>query len=66
MPRSRLSAQLAGIDAVAAPMGFEHAPAPYSRPIDYVDWLPSADSLATSYRLLHEVAGLFWYGLTHD
>ncbi|MDJ0740876.1 MAG: YdcF family protein [Gammaproteobacteria bacterium] len=63
MPRALLSAEVAGIDAVAAPFAFEHTPEAYRQPGSYKDWLPRPGYLTRSYRILHEIMGLVWYGL---
>lgn len=63
MPRALLSARAAGIDAVPAPFSFEHAPSDLRPPTRWRDWLPSASTFSRSYYVLHEMAGLVWYGL---
>jgi uncharacterized SAM-binding protein YcdF (DUF218 family) len=71
MPRARLSARAAGLDVVPAPFGFIHKPPEYRPESDgpgtvayLADWLPSSGALRRSYLVLHEMAGLVWYGLT--
>jgi uncharacterized SAM-binding protein YcdF (DUF218 family) len=64
MPRAMLSMRAARVDAIAAPFGFEHAPEALRAPLTVNDWLPQPGYLGRSYLLLHEMAGLFWYGLT--
>lgn len=63
MPRALLSARAAGIDAVPAPFGYEHVPAELAPPIRLNDWVPQPGYLGRSYRILHEMLGLVWYGL---
>ena len=65
MPRALLQARAAGIDAVPAPFGFLHVPPALAEPGEVGDWLPQAGNLGRSYLILHEMAGLTWYGLTH-
>jgi len=62
MPRSLLSARAADIDAVPAPFAFEHVVPELQGPSDLTDWLPHPGYLGRSYRILHEMAGLIWYG----
>ena len=62
MPRAMLSARAAAVDVVPAPFGFEHTPPELQRPGDYRDWLPQPGYLHRSYLILHEMAGLVWYG----
>lgn len=66
MPRAMLSAQAAGIDAVAAPFGFLHASRALHQPGEPGDWLPRPGYLGRSYLLLHEMAGLVWYGMRRE
>jgi uncharacterized SAM-binding protein YcdF (DUF218 family) len=63
MPRALLSAEAAAIDAVPAPCCFEHTPAALRKPGAITDWLPTPGVLGKSYLMLHEMAGLAWYGL---
>jgi len=63
MPRARLSAQAAGIDAVPAPFAFEGAVPEPQASSELTDWLPQPGNLGRSYLILHEMAGLVWYGL---
>ena len=63
MPRSLLSARAAGIDAIPAPFAFEHVVPELQGPSELMDWLPQPGYLGRSYRILHEMAGLVWYGL---
>ena len=63
MPRSLLSARAAGIDAIPAPFAFEHVVPELQGPSEITDWLPQPGYLGRSYRILHEMAGLVWYGL---
>lgn len=62
MPRAVLSARAAGIDIVPAPFGFEHTPSDLRTERSYRDWLPQPGNLDRSYLILHEMAGLVWYG----
>ncbi len=62
MPRAMLSARAAAVDVVPAPFGFQHTPPPLQQPGDYRDWLPHPGYLLRSYLILHEMAGLVWYG----
>ena len=62
MPRSLLSARAAGIDAIPAPFAFEHVVPELQGPSEITDWLPQPGYLGRSYRILHEMAGLVWYG----
>ncbi len=62
MPRAMLSARAAAVDVVPAPFGFEHTPPALQQPGDYRDWLPQPGYLRRSYLILHEMAGLVWYG----
>ena len=62
MPRAQLSAHTAGLDVVAAPFGFMHTPLRYLQPPEMKDWLPQPGVLGRSYLVLHEMAGLVWYG----
>jgi uncharacterized SAM-binding protein YcdF (DUF218 family) len=62
MPRAHLSARAAGLDVVPAPFAFIHTPADRRQPYKVTDWLPSAGELERSYQVLHEMAGLVWYG----
>lgn len=64
MPRAMLSMRAARVDAVPAPFDFEHLPAEMRPPTAFIDWLPQPGYLGRSYLMLHEMAGLFWYGLT--
>lgn len=64
MPRAHLSSRAAGIDTVPAPFGFEHTPEALRQPGIWTDWLPAPGVLGRSYRVLHEMAGLVWYGLS--
>ena len=63
MPRAMLSARAAGIDAIPAPFAFLHKPPALRQPRDFGDWLPHPNTLGRSYLILHEMAGLVWYGL---
>ena len=63
MPRALISADAAGIDAVPAPCCFEHTPPALRKPGTMTDWLPTPGVLGKSYLMLHEMAGLAWYGL---
>lgn len=65
MPRALLSARAAGIDALAAPFGFEHDPTDSSPPTA-LDWLPYPGRLGLSYLMLHEWTGRHWYRLQLD
>jgi uncharacterized SAM-binding protein YcdF (DUF218 family) len=62
MPRSRLSARAAGLDVVPAPFGFIHTPPEYREAWELEDYLPKPGRLLDSYRVLHEILGLLWYG----
>lgn len=62
MPRAQLSARAAGLDVVPAPFGFIHTPARYALESEARDWLPQPGVLGRSYLVLHEMAGLIWYG----
>ena len=62
MPRAMLSASAAGVDIVPAPFGFEHTPPNLQTEGSYRDWLPQPGNLGRSYLILHEMAGLVWYG----
>jgi len=64
MPRALLNARAAGIDAIPAPFAFEHVPPGMQAPGKPADWLPHPGYLGRSYLILHEMAGLVWYGLT--
>ena len=64
MPRARLSARQAGLHVIPAPFGFMHTPPAFRGEAELSDWLPRAGALAKNYLLLHEMAGLVWYGLT--
>ncbi|MCB1803414.1 MAG: YdcF family protein, partial [Gammaproteobacteria bacterium] len=66
MPRAVLSARAAGIDVVPAPFAFMHAPTELRPPLRAPDWLPTYANLEKSYLVLHEMAGLVWYGLIHS
>ncbi|MCP5435859.1 MAG: hypothetical protein H6957_10375, partial [Chromatiaceae bacterium] len=46
--------------------GFMHTPPASAGPDELADWLPQAGNLGRSYLVLHEMAGLAWYGLTHQ
>jgi uncharacterized SAM-binding protein YcdF (DUF218 family) len=63
MPRAMLSARAAGIDAIPAPFAFLHEPPALRQPREFGDWLPHPGTLGRSYLILHEMAGLVWYGL---
>ena len=63
MPRAMLSARAAGIDAVPAPFAFEHVSPEVQGQGELTDWLPHPGYLGRSYLILHEMAGLVWYGL---
>ena len=65
MPRALLNARAAGLDVVPAPFGFEHTPPELREPVEIGDWLPQPGMLGRSYRVLHEMLGLVWYGLNH-
>ncbi|TFZ06004.1 YdcF family protein [Ramlibacter henchirensis] len=54
MPRAELEFRRAGFDVVAAPTGFA---APQTRPL--LEWLPSAEGLALSRRVLREAFALW-------
>jgi len=62
MPRAMLSARAAGIEAIPAPFDFEHTAFETREPGELADWLPQPGYLGRSYRVLHEMAGLIWYG----
>ena len=64
MPRALLSMRSTGIQVVAAPFAFEHLPPEMQSPGIASDWLPHPGYLGRSYLMLHEMAGLVWYGLT--
>lgn len=65
MPRARLSARTVGLDVVPAPFGFLHTPTEYATgDMEAGDWLPQIGAFSRSYLVLHEMAGLVWYGLT--
>lgn len=64
MPRAMLSARAAGVDAIPAPFDFEHAPPDRQDFSNPMDWLPQAGYLGRSYRILHEMVGLVWYGMS--
>lgn len=64
MPRARLSARAAGLDVVPAPFGFSHTPERYRQPGEIKDWLPQPGVMGRSYLILHEMAGLIWYGFS--
>ncbi len=66
MPRALLSMQATGIDAVPASFAFEHIPAEMQLPSSATDWLPHPGYLGRSYLILHEMAGLIWYGATRQ
>jgi len=66
MPRAILSARSAEIDAIPAPFAFQHIPADIRPPPIFDDWLPHPGYLGISYLLLHEMAGLVWYGFSHQ
>lgn len=63
MPRAVLSARAAGIDVVPAPFAYQHTPHTLQERGRFVDWLPQPGYLGSSYLILHEMAGLIWYGL---
>ena len=63
MPRAMLSARAAGLNVVPAPFGFEHTPPALQQAGSYRDWLPQPGNFSRSYLILHEMAGLVWYGL---
>ncbi|WP_078118006.1 YdcF family protein [Thiosocius teredinicola] len=65
MPRALIAAQTEGIDAMPAPFGFEHVPPTAQTSSELGDWLPHPGYLGRSYRILHEMAGLIWYGFNH-
>lgn len=62
MPRAMLSARAAAVDVVPAPFGFEHTPPSLQQQVEFRDWLPQPGYLHRSYLILHEMAGLVWYG----
>lgn len=62
MPRARLSARAAGLDVVAAPFAFIHTPPDARGPHTIDSFLPQPYALVGSYRVLHEILGLVWYG----
>lgn len=62
MPRALLSARAADIDALPAPFGYLHTPPALQQDSSYRDWLPMPGYLYRSYLVLHEMAGLVWYG----
>jgi uncharacterized SAM-binding protein YcdF (DUF218 family) len=66
MPRALLGAQAAGIDAVAAPFAFESPSESDGQPASPREWAPHPGYLGRSYLILHEMAGLVWYGLTRQ
>lgn len=59
MVRSRAVFEKAGFRPVAAPHGF------YGTPVrtGWLQWLPSADGVATNWLALHEMVGTLWYRL---
>jgi uncharacterized SAM-binding protein YcdF (DUF218 family) len=57
MPRAEIEFRRAGFEVVPAPTGFA---APYNRPA--LEWLPSAEGLALTRRVLREVLGLWVAG----
>lgn len=63
MPRAVLSARAAGIEVVPAPFGFLHRSPELRAAPGYRDWMPLPAYLGYSYLILHEMAGLIWYGL---
>ena len=65
MPRAMLSARDARIDAVPAPFAFRHVAPELQEPGEITDWLPHPGVLGRSYLMLHEMAGLVWYGLNY-
>jgi uncharacterized SAM-binding protein YcdF (DUF218 family) len=62
MPRAQLSARAAGLDVVPAPFAFIHTPVDRRAPYKATDWLPQTGQLERAYLVLHEMAGLVWYG----
>jgi uncharacterized SAM-binding protein YcdF (DUF218 family) len=62
MPRARLSARTAGLDVVPAPFGLLHTPPENRESHKALDFLPQPGVLGQSYLVLHEIAGLVWYG----
>lgn len=64
MPRALLSARAAGIDPFPAPFAFESTPGEPWKADSLADWEPRPRYLGRSYLVLHEMAGLAWYGLT--
>lgn len=63
MPRALWSTRSAGIETVPAPFAFQHKPLDPPAPLEPSDWVPHPGNLGRSYVLLHEMAGLVWYGL---
>lgn len=57
IPRAEYSFAQAGVATLPAPTYFVHR----DTPPQWNDWLPSAQALADSAKLLHEHLGLFWY-----
>lgn len=65
MPRAMLSARSAAVAVTPAPCCFMHTPADPAKPSAIDDYLPSPGKLGQSYLILHEMAGLVWYGYRH-
>jgi uncharacterized SAM-binding protein YcdF (DUF218 family) len=57
MPRAQRAFESAGLKVIPAPMGFRSG-----TPLKVTDWLPSAEGLRLSGRVLHELVGEMWYG----
>lgn len=58
MPRAIETFHYFNIDVTAAPTGRNSLP---WRKYEFLYWVPDAGDLLTSYRVLHEYAGLYWY-----
>lgn len=56
MPRALMAFESAGFEVVPAPTGFATR-----RRVGLLRFLPNAEALEDSYRLMHELIGLLWY-----
>jgi len=60
MPRSVVAFEKTGLKVIPAPTAFEGG-----SPFKFMDMLPNANAINTSYFALHELIGAFWYKIRY-
>ena len=60
MPRSVVAFEKTGLKVIPAPTAFEGG-----SPFKFMDTLPNANAINTSYLALHELIGAFWYKIRY-